>query len=200
MSVPAPIEQLAAALARLPGIGRRSALRIAFRVAKSGAALADPLIQGLVNVRDAVALCPVCGNFMVAGSESCSICADSARDGSCLCVVEDPGDVLLFEESGVFRGRYHVLMGRISPRRQEGADNPRMAALRGRVQSGISEVVLALNTDVEGDATMAYLEEFLAGLPVKITRLGSGLPTGSGISFVDPATLARAIQGRGPTD
>jgi len=141
--------------------------------------------------------CGRCGNVTSRDRDPCRLCTDPARDDTILCVVEEPGDIMKMEEAGVFRGRYHALMGTISPMRGVGPRDLRMRALVDRVDAGgVREVLLALDTDVEGDATASFVTEFLRAKPVKVTRLAYGLPAGSGIGYSDPVTLARAIRGR----
>jgi len=190
------LRRVADALGRLPGIGRRSADRMAYRLVSDRAQMRT-LITVLQDADANVRFCVQCGNITTADADLCRLCVDPARDTSILCVVEDPGDILLVENAGVFRGRYHALMGRISPMHGTGPDDLRIAALIARVTSGgIREIVLALNTNVESDATAGYIAEMLRPLKVTVTRLASGIPTGSGISYSDPVTLGRALQGR----
>lgn len=195
-----PLEPLIRTLARLPGIGRRTAERIALRLVREpDRALARELAAALRGLDDAVRLCGRCGAVTTATEDPCRLCRDPRRDGQVICVVEDPADIEPIEKSGGFRGRYHALMGKLSPMRGESAGNPRFEALRQRVAAeGVTEVILALNTDVESDATAAFLREQLAPLGVRVTRLAVGLPAGSGIAWSDPVTLSAALRGRQP--
>jgi len=192
-----PFERLAAALGRLPGVGRRSAERMAERLARERDGLAAELLEALEAVRRGVRCCSLCGSITAAERDPCRLCASETRDRRLLCVVEDPSDIAALERSGSFTGRYHALMGRISPLRGDGPDELRVQALLRRVQEeGIREVVLALSTDVEGDATSSYLAERLKRAGVKVTHLAYGLPVGSGVRYADALTLARAMKGR----
>lgn len=194
---PAPIAELERCLARLPGLGRRSASRAAFALVREPARLLAPLADALHAASDGVRCCSRCGAFTVAGSDPCGMCIDASRDGRLVCVVEDPSDIAAIEESGAFRGRYHVLGGKLSPAHRTGPEKLRIAQLRDRIaDEGFTEVLLALSTDMDGDATAGYMTETLAGSGVKVTRLAFGLPAGSGVAYSDPLTLRRAIGGR----
>lgn len=191
------LDHLAACLAKLPGIGRRTAERMALRLVRNRDTQLRELIAALQAVEQTVFACPRCGSMSAARDQPCRLCTAPDRDGRLLCVVEDPADVALLERSGAFRGRYHALMGRLSPMRGEGPADLRIEALLKRVRDeGVQEVLLALSTDVEGDATASYVADRLKGAPVTVTRLAYGLPAGSGVSYSDPLTLARAIKGR----
>ena len=193
----APIEDLTRALARLPGLGRRSAARAALALLREPARLLEPLAWSLKTARDSVVCCSRCGGFTVKGDDPCALCTDPTRDASVVCVVEDPADIVPIESSGAFRGRYHVLGGKLSPVRRIGPDALRFQELGARiVAESISEVLVAVSTDMEGDATAGYLAEFLEPCPVKVTRLAFGLPADSGVSYSDPLTLRRAINSR----
>lgn len=195
----AAIEELVADLARLPGLGRRSASRAALALLRERERLLEPLIASLRNARDRVTCCPRCGAFAEVGDVPCKGCTDPLRDGEVVCVVEDPADIVTIEASGAFKGRYHVLGGKLSPARHSGPDRLRFAELRERIVSEkFAEVLIAVSTDMEGDATAGYLVEFLkevpsAAVPVKVTRLAFGLPADSGVAYSDPLTLRRAI-------
>ena len=193
----APIEDLTRALARLPGLGRRSAARAALSLLREPARLLEPLAWSLKTARDSVVCCSRCGGFTVKGDDPCALCTDPTRDASVVCVVEDPADIVPIESSGAFRGRYHVLGGKLSPVRRIGPDALRFQELGARiVAESFSEVLVAVSTDMEGDATAGYLAEFLEPSPVKVTRLAFGLPADSGVSYSDPLTLRRAINSR----
>jgi recombination protein RecR len=194
----AQLERLVGCLCELPGIGRRSAERMALKLARD-ATLLKELIAALREASERVRSCSRCGSITRAEEDPCRLCTDAARDGRTLCVVEDPDDILPVERSGGFRGRYHSLMGKVSPREGTGPGDLRIAALLKRIdEEGITEVILALNTDVESDATASYMCELLKDRNVKVTRLAFGLPAGSGIMYSDSITLARAIKGRQP--
>ena len=193
----APIEDLTRALARLPGLGRRSAARAALALLREPARLLEPLVWSLKTAHDSVVCCSRCGGFTVKGDDPCALCTDPTRDASVICVVEDPADIVPIESSGAFRGRYHVLGGKLSPVRRIGPDALRFQELGERIAAeAISEVLVAVSTDMEGDATAGYLAEFLEPIHVKVTRLAFGLPADSGVSYSDPLTLRRAINSR----
>ena len=192
-----PLGQLTEALARLPGIGRRTAERLAARLAREPTGLARELSAALEEARAKLGACKLCGNVTSREENPCRLCADPRRDGALLCVVEDPADIALIERSGEYHGRYFALMGRLSPMRGEGLADLRLPALLERAAAA-TEVLLALNCDVESEATAAYLRHVLAQkLPqVKVSRLALGIPAGSAIAYADPVTLGRAIRGR----
>lgn len=191
------LDRLIACLSKLPGIGRRSAERIALKLVIQRDGLLRELIAALQEAGDRLGACSECGAITPAAENPCSLCKDTARDGSILCVVEDPVDLLLIEAAGAFRGRYHVLMGKISPMQGEGITNLRLETLRRRIETEkIQEVILALNSDVESEATASFLHDQLAAHNVRITRPAMGLPVGSGIAYTDTVTLARAMKHR----
>lgn len=191
------MDRLMAALCRLPGIGRRSAERMALALARDPRGLLQDLAQALQDVGKEACTCVRCGGLTHVAVNPCRLCTDPRRDAAALCVVEDANDILPLEKSSGFRGRYHTLGGRLSPMGGQGPADLRIAALIERVRAeGVKEVILALNTDVESDATASYISERLRGLNVRVTRLAYGLPAGSGIAYSDPITLARAIKGR----
>lgn len=193
----APIESLEKTLERLPGFGRRSALRAALALVREPARLSEPLERALATARSEVCACSRCGGFTVAGSDPCDMCCDPRRDASSLCIVEDAADIISLEATGAFRGRYHALGGKLSPSHRMGPEQLRLGALADRVRrEGFREVLLALSTDMDGDATALYVAELLRGTCAKVTRLAFGLPADSGIAYSDPLTLRRAIQGR----
>ena len=192
-----PLEPLTAVLGRLPGLGRRSAERAALALLKRPEGLMAELIAALEAARRTVRCCSLCGGVTDARSDPCRLCTDPDRDATRLCVVEEPGDILAIERSGAFRGRYHALMGRLSPARRMGPEDLRADALLARIKTeGIAEVVLALNTDMDGDATMAWIGERVAALGVTVSRPALGLPVDSGVRYSDPVTLKRALQAR----
>ncbi len=194
-SLPEPIQQLTAALSSLPGIGPRSAERLALHIVQSDAASVQALATALTNARERVHACSVCGALTEA--DPCGFCTDPRRDSHLICLVEKPTDILSVEKSGSFRGRFHVLGGRISPLNGVDPEDLRIAELEKRLESEpIQEIILALGTDVEGDATSHYLAKRFAPRGLKVTRLARGLPAGSGLDFADEMTLARALEGR----
>jgi recombination protein RecR len=192
--LPEPITALSEALGRLPGIGPRSAERLALHLVQSQADDVRRLAQILVQAREKIRLCSVCG--ALTETEPCALCQDPRRDPALLCVVERPLDIFALEKAGSFRGRYHVLGGRISPLNGVEPEDLRIAQLESRLDGGVTEVIVALSTDVEGDATTFYLARRLAGKGAKISRLAHGLPAGSGLEFADEVTLSRALEGR----
>lgn len=194
-SLPEPVTQLVAALGRLPGIGPRSAERLALHLVQSDPGFVRQLADTLVNARTKVSTCERCG--ALTERQPCALCTDDRRDASLLCVVERALDVLSFEKSGTFKGRYHVLGGRLSPLNGVGPEDLRIAGLECRLADGpVQEIILALSSDVEGDATCHYLAKRLAGDGRHITRLAQGLPVGGGLEFADELTLSRALEGR----
>jgi recombination protein RecR len=193
MPLPTPITQLTEALGRLPGIGPRSAERLALYIAQSDTNAVQHLAKTLTETRERIRLCSVCGTLTE--SDPCAICSDSRRDASTLCLVEHPVDVFTMEKAGSYRGKYHVLGGKISPLNGVGPEDLRITQLEARL-AGVTEIILALSTDVEGDATGFYLAKRLAGKGAKISRIAYGLPAGSGLEFADEVTLNRALEGR----
>ncbi len=194
-SLPEPIQQLTAALSSLPGIGPRSAERLALHIVQSDAAGVQALAAALTNARERVHACSVCG--ALTETDPCGFCTDPRRDSHLICLVEKPMDILSVEKSGSFRGRFHVLGGRISPLNGVDPEDLRIAELERRLETEpVQEIILALGTDVEGDATSHYLAKRLSSRGIKITRLARGLPAGSGLDFADEMTLARALEGR----
>jgi recombination protein RecR len=191
------LERLADSLAKLPGVGKRSAERMAYRLVSEPHGLLAELAQALQEAGAQVRFCPQCGCIMTAGEALCRLCADAGRDQDVVCVVEDPIDILTIEKSGGFHGRYHALMGKISPMQGSGPDDIRLHILFERIErEHFKEIILALNTNVESDATAAYIGEALKNRGIRVSRLAFGLPVGSGIAYADPLTLARALKGR----
>lgn len=190
----APIADLERCLSKLPGLGKRSASRAALALVREPARLLDPLVTALRAARGGVRCCSRCGAFTTADRDPCETCTDATRDGAILCVVEEPADIVSIESSGAFRGRYHALGGKLSPAHHAGPEKLRFAELKDRVvREGIMEVLLAVSTDMDGDATAGYAAEVLKGTGAKVTRLAFGLPADSGIAYSDPLTLKRAI-------
>ena len=194
-ALPEPIASLVGALSRLPGIGPRSAERIALHLVQAESGTVKQLADAMLNARARVRFCETCG--ALTEQSPCAICADPRREASLVCVVERPVDILSLEKSGTFRGHYHVLGGRISPLGGVEPEDLRIAELETRLAKGpVKEIVLALDTDVEGDATSFYLAKRLARRGLKITRIAYGLPAGTGLEFADELTLSRALEGR----
>ncbi len=196
-SLPEPLQALILAFERLPGIGPKTASRLAFYLLRQPEELSRSLAEALLAVKSATALCPVCFNITSAGMERCEVCADSRRDETLLCVVEEPLDVLVLERTGGFNGRYHVLHGVLSPIEGVGPEQLKIRPLIERVrQNPPREVILATNPSMEGDATALYLRQQLAPLGVRVTRLARGLPVGGDLEYADQNTLLRALAGR----
>jgi recombination protein RecR len=193
-SLPEPITALTAALGSLPGIGPRSAERLALYLAQADLPSVRQLADALVRAREQIRACSICG--ALTEREPCAICSDARRDDASICLVERPVDIFTLEKAGVFHGKYHVLGGKISPLNGVEPEDLRIAALESRMGAGVKEIILALSTDVEGDATTFYLAKRLAGKGAKISRLAYGLPAGSGLEFADEITLTRALEGR----
>ena len=193
--LPDSITSLIAALARLPGVGPRSAERIALHIVQSDLAAAKNLAAAVVQARERIKFCDLCGSLTE--TSPCSICTDSRRDSSLVCVVERAVDILSVEKSGTYRGKFHVLGGKISPLDGVDPDDLRISELEQRLtKEPIREIVIGLGTDVEGDATSHYLAKRLARSGLKITRIGFGLPAGTGLEFADELTLNRALESR----
>ncbi len=192
---PLPIRVLVGELKRLPGIGPRSAERIALWMVQSRDARAVDVAAAIAAVSERIRPCNCCGFFTEA--ELCEFCADDTRDRSVLCVVEQPTDVLPLEKTGRFRGRYHALGGRISPLEHIGPEHLRIAELIARVrEEPPQEIIFALGSDVEGEATANYIAGLLREFSVNVTRLAQGLPAGGGLEYADELTLSRALSGR----
>jgi recombination protein RecR len=195
MPLPEPITALIGALGKLPGIGPRSAERIALHLVQSESGFVRHLAQTIVATSEKIRFCSRCG--ALTEKDPCGICMDDRRDGSILCVVERPVDIISIEKAGSFRGKFHVLGGKISPLNGVEPEDLRISQLEARLSNErISEVIVALSTDVEGDATSFYLAKRLASQGVKISRIAHGLPAGSGLEFADEITLTRALEGR----
>ncbi len=196
------IERLIQLLARLPGLGPRSARRAALVLLKKKEALMEPLAKAVAEAAAAVSVCPVCGN--VDTQSPCTICRDASRDFSILVVVEDVGDLWALERAVATKGRYHVLGGVLSPLDGIGPDDLNIASLNGRVRElregggGISEVILAMNATVEGQTTAHYITDQLAGSGAKVTRLAHGVPIGGELDYLDDGTLTAAMKSRTP--
>ena len=181
--------------AKLPGIGKKSAERLAYHVLRVHKSEALALADAIRNVKENVRYCRICYNL--AEGEECAICRDPQRDGRLLCVVEQPRDLMALEQTGVYRGRYHVLLGRIAPLEGIGPDQLTISALVDRVgRGGIEEVIMATNPTVEGDGTALHISNLLAEMPVRVTRLARGITTGSVLEFANKDILADALTGR----
>jgi recombination protein RecR len=189
------VQDLIDELGRLPGVGPKSAQRIAFHLLQADPIDVKRLVSALVEVKDKVRFCSICGN--VAQEEQCRICRDERRDRALICVVEEPKDVVAIERTREFRGRYHVLGGAISPIDGVGPDDLRIKELMTRLASGeVTEVIIATDPNLEGEATASYLARFLRTMEVRVTRLASGLPVGGDLEYADEVTLGRAFEGR----
>ena len=197
MLLPTPIQNLINAFSRLPGVGPKTASRLTFFLLNSPEDISQELVDALRALKTETAHCPVCFNITLAGRTECEICANPERDGSLICVVEEPLDVLALERTGGFSGRYHVLRGALSPIEGIGPEDLTIRELLGRAQSGeVKEVILATNPSMEGDATAMYLRQQLVPLGVRVTRLARGLPVGGDLEYADQGTLLRALAGR----
>jgi recombination protein RecR len=189
------LERLVADLARLPGLGRKSASRIAYYLLRSDDAVPQSLAADIAALKSTIRPCSVCGTYT--DIDPCPLCTDTGRDDTMLCVVEEPQDVATIEATREFRGRYHVLMGAISPIDGVGPGNLRIASLVDRVRAGpVREVIVATNPTVEGETTALYLVKVLKETGVKVSRIAFGLPVGGDLEFADRQTLARALKGR----
>src|SRR3984893_9717497 len=190
-----PLARLITEFKRLPGIGQKSAQRIAFHVLRAGREDAEHLAQAILDVKDKLGLCKLCNN--ISDSELCQFCRDPNRDGKVVCVVEEPHNIVGIETTRQFEGRYHVLHGALSPLRGIGPDSLKIKGLVERIGQGeIQEVIVASNPTVEGEATAVYLARLLKPLGVKVTRIGMGIPVGSDLEFADEVTISKAMEGR----
>jgi recombination protein RecR len=190
-----PLTRLIQEFKRLPGIGQKSAQRLAFHVLRSSQEDADRLVAAVQDVKTKLGLCEVCNN--ISDGEQCPFCRDTNRDRSVLCVVEEPHDILPIETTRQFQGLYHVLHGAISPLRGIGPDQLRIQNLLTRLESDeVREIILATNPNVEGEATAAYLSRLLKPLGVKVTRIGMGIPVGSDLEFADEVTMMKSLENR----
>jgi recombination protein RecR len=197
MLLPEPVQKLIDAFSRLPGIGPKTASRLAFFLLHASDDLSLELAQALQDLKANIVYCQRCFNITTAGRVECEICASPDRDGRLLCVVEEPLDVLALERASGFQGRYHVLGGVLSPIQGIGPDDLHIRELVERVRlGGIEEIILATNPSLEGDATAMYLHQQLGSLGVRVTRLARGLPVGGDLEYADPNTLLRALAGR----
>lgn len=190
-----PVQDLIEELSKLPGIGPKTAQRLAFFILKMEAADAHGLSKAIADAKDKIRFCSRC--FNVSTGELCEFCSDSRRDSTIVCAVEEPRDIVAIEKTGEFRGRYHVLGGAISPIDGIGPDDLHIAELLDRVkEDGVGEVIVATNPNVEGEATAMYLHRLLSPLGVEVSRIASGLPVGGDLEYADEVTLGRALEGR----
>ncbi|MDH5753460.1 MAG: recombination mediator RecR [Deltaproteobacteria bacterium] len=195
MKIPPSLARLVEELARLPGVGHKTAQRLAFSILRDDAGRAADLARAISEVKEKVRFCSRC--FSYAEAELCEVCAGSDRDSSVLCVVEQPGDIYVIERSGVFRGRYHVLMGAISPLDGIGPEQLKIAQLVRRLEEQpVEELILATNPSMAGEATALHLGRVLEGKVGRITRLARGMPVGANLEYTDDVTLSQAFTGR----
>ncbi len=191
----APIARLLEELERLPGIGPKSAQRLAFHILRADMDAATRLAEAVLEVKRSIHFCSTCFNF--AENESCDICADPERDDAVVCVVEEPRDIVAIERTGEFRGRYHVLQGAISPIDGIGPEQLRIRELVDRLAPGtVTEIIIATDPDVEGETTALYLARLVKPLGIRVTRIASGLPVGGDLEYADEVTLGRALEAR----
>ncbi len=194
-----PVQNLIDELGRLPGVGPKSAQRIAFYLLKAAPEDARRLAQSIIDAKERVSWCRQC--FNIAEGELCAFCKDERRDSTILCVVEEPRDIVAVERTAEFRGRYHVLQGAISPIEGIGAEQLRVKELLNRIANeGVEEAILATNPNIEGEATAMYLARLLKPLGLRVTRIASGLPVGGDLEYADEVTLGRALEGRREVD
>ena len=194
MSLPDPLIRLIEELQRLPGIGPKSAQRLAFHILKNPREQAERLVDALRGVKDQVTYCSVCSN--ITDVDPCAFCRSDSRDRHIICVVEEPQNVAVIEKTREFKGVYHVLMGALSPLQGIGPDDLKIKGLLARVTNGVSEIILATNPTVEGEATAIYLARLLKPLGVKVTRIAMGVPVGSDLEYADEVTMHKALEGR----
>ena len=192
---PEPVARLIEALQRLPGIGPKTAQRLTFFLLKRPSGEVQGLAESLTQLKQLIVHCRVC--FNVTDEDPCRICSDPRRDARSLCIVEEPNDLLALERTGEFRGRYHVLLGALSPLDGIGPEDLRVRELLARLETpGVEEIILATNPSVEGEATAIYLAKLLKPLGMRITRIARGLPVGGDLEYADEVTLSKALEGR----
>jgi len=194
MSLPDPLLRLIEQLQRLPGIGPKGAQRLAFHILKTPREQTDQLVDALREVKERVTYCSVCNN--ITDVDPCAFCSNESRDSHVICVVEEPQNVAAIEKTREFKGRYHVLMGALSPLQGIGPDDLKIKSLLTRVNGGVTEIILATNPNVEGEATAIYLARLLKPLGVKVTRIAMGVPVGSDLEYADEITMHKALEGR----
>ena len=192
--LPEPLIRLVEELQRLPGIGPKSAQRLAFHILKTPREDADRLADAVRRVKEQVTYCSVCNN--ITDADPCSYCSSATRDPKVICVVEEPQNVAAIEKTREFKGTYHVLMGALSPLQGIGPDDLKIKGLLSRVNGGVTEIILATNPNVEGEATAIYLARLLKPLGVKVTRIAMGVPVGSDLEYADEVTMHKALEGR----
>ena len=193
-----PIDDLIEALTQLPGVGKKSATRLAFHILRSNTAEAQRLARAILDVKEKIHLCTLC--FNLTDEDPCQICRDDRRNKETLCIVEGPNDLIAIENTGEYKGRYHVLHGTISPLEGIGPENLKIKELMDRLRKErVSEVILAINPTVEGSTTALYLADLIKPLGVRVTRIAYGIPMGSEIEYVDTMTLSKAMEGRRET-
>lgn len=188
-------DRLANELSKMPGIGPKTAQRLAYHILKSPHEYSESLQEALIEVRSRVKECPLCHTF-TEDESLCRVCADSEKTDELLCVVEDPSDIGRIDSSGAFQGRYHVLHGALSPLDGVTPSDIRLDSLFKRLEKGVKEVILALDADLEGDTTVLYIAKQLKGKDIKITRIAHGIPIGGDIDYIDHRTLGRALENR----
>jgi recombination protein RecR len=194
MALPDPLVRLIDELQRLPGIGPKSAQRLAFHLLRTPREHTDRLADALREVKDRVTYCSVCNN--ITATDPCPFCSSDARDKSIICVVEEPQNVAAIEKTREFKGGYHVLMGALSPLQGIGPDDLKIKSLLLRIGDGVKEVILATNPNVDGEATAIYLARLLKPLGVKVTRIAMGVPVGSDLEYADEVTMHKSLEGR----
>ena len=192
---PPPLEKLIEQLSRLPGIGQKSAARVALYILKSQRELAESLAESLMEVKERIEFCSIC--FNLTDEDPCAVCQDKNRANGVICIVEGPGDQLAIEEAGIFKGRYHILHGILSPLDGIGPEDLKISQLLDRLEKeGINEVIIATNPTAEGEATASFLAKLLSDKGLKITRIALGVPMGGDLKYMDSMTLRHAIKSR----
>ena len=194
MSLPDPLIRLIEELQRLPGIGPKGAQRLAFHILRTPREQADRLVDAVRDVKERVTYCSICNN--ITDADPCAFCSSGARNHHVICVVEEPQNVTAIERTREFKGVYHVLMGALSPLQGIGPDDLKIKGLLSRLENGVSEVILATNPNVDGEATAIYLARLLKPLGVKVTRIAMGVPVGSDLEYADEVTMHKALEGR----
>src|ERR1051325_10056797 len=194
MSLPDPLLRLIDELQRLPGIGPKGAQRLAFYILRTPREQADRLVEAVRDVKERVTYCSVCNN--ITDADPCAFCSNDARNHHIICVVEEPQNVAAIERTREFKGVYHVLMGALSPLQGIGPDDLKIKSLLARVDQDVTEIILATNPNVEGEATAIYLARLLKPLGVKVTRIAMGVPVGSDLEYADEVTMHKALEGR----
>ncbi len=194
MNIAEPVARVIEEFHKLPGIGPKSAQRLAYYLLRAPEEQAKDLAEAIVDLKEKTVICSLCYN--IADFDPCLICRGDRRDGSKICVVQEPLDILALERTGKYEGLYHVLHGALSPLEGIGPDDLRIKELLARLQSGVEEVILGTNSNLEGESTAMYLQRLIAPLGIRVTRLARGLPFGGDLQYADEVTLTRAIEGR----